>query len=83
MVDGQTSAMTEAISTGSVQPIRAFVVHWAALVEIERHPATAQAYRQANYLANHAGTVQERHEHATMVAEFYRAAYTAVTQRGS
>ncbi|MFD4399688.1 hypothetical protein [Kitasatospora sp. NPDC058478] len=79
MIDGQTRAMAEAIETGSVQPIRSFVAHWATAVEIERHPATAQAFHRANYLANHAGTVDECREHATTVAEIYRAAYAAVT----
>ncbi|MEU9075607.1 hypothetical protein [Kitasatospora sp. NPDC048538] len=79
MIDGQTRAMAEAIEAGSVQPIRSFVTHWAAVVEIERYPATAQAYHRANYLANHAGTVHECREHATTVAEVYRAAYAAVT----
>ncbi|MFE7193996.1 hypothetical protein [Kitasatospora sp. NPDC057541] len=78
MIDGQTKAMAEAITAGSVQPIRSFVAHWAAVVEIERHPTTAQAWHRANYLANHAGTVQECREHAATVAELYRAAYAAV-----
>ncbi|GAA2841913.1 hypothetical protein GCM10010441_77510 [Kitasatospora paracochleata] len=78
MIDGQTRAMAEAIEAGSVQPIRAFVAHWAAVVEIERHPAIAQTYHRANYLANHAATVAECREHATTVAELYRAAYAAV-----
>ncbi|MFI9159585.1 hypothetical protein ACIGXI_10565 [Kitasatospora aureofaciens] len=78
MIDGQTRAMAEAITTGSVQPIRAFVAHWATVVEIERHPATAQVYHRANYLANHAGTAQECREHAAVVAELYRTAYAAV-----
>jgi hypothetical protein len=34
MTDGQMRAMAEAISTGSVQPIRSFVAHRAAAVEI-------------------------------------------------
>ncbi|MET8627879.1 hypothetical protein ABZW30_29755 [Kitasatospora sp. NPDC004669] len=72
--------MAEAITTGRVQPIRAFVAHWAAVVEIERHPATAQAYHRANSLANHAATVAECREHAVVVAELYRAAYAAVTE---
>ncbi|MFI6157120.1 hypothetical protein ACIBCA_31065 [Kitasatospora sp. NPDC051170] len=78
MIDGQTGAMAEAIASGSVQPIRSFVAHWAAVVQIERHPATARAYHRANYLANHAGTVQECREHAAAVAELYRTAYAAV-----
>ena len=78
MVDGQTRAMAEAIEEGSVNPIRAFVAHWAAVVEIERDTETAKAYHRANYLANHAETVEECREHAAQVALLYRSAYTAV-----
>ncbi|MCX4749765.1 hypothetical protein OG455_30350 [Kitasatospora sp. NBC_01287] len=76
--DGQTRAMAEAIEAGSVNPIRAFVAHWATIVEIERRPETAKAYHRADYLANHAGTVGECREHAIQVAELYRGAYAAV-----
>ncbi len=81
MLDGQTKAMAEAIETASVQPLRSFVAHWSAAVEIERHPATARAYHRSNCLANHAATLAECREHATGVAEFYRTAYAAVTER--
>ncbi|MFJ9441714.1 hypothetical protein ACIRRH_07560 [Kitasatospora sp. NPDC101235] len=78
MVEGQTRAMAEAIKSGSVNPIRAFLAHWATVVEIERVPATARAYHRANYLANHAPTVEECRRHATEVAVFYRSAFAAV-----
>ncbi|MFD7904094.1 hypothetical protein ACFV4G_17820 [Kitasatospora sp. NPDC059747] len=79
MVEGQSRAMAEAIDSGSVQPLRNFVDHWAAVVEIERFPGTSQAYHRANYLANHAGTVAECRRRAIEVAEIYRTAYAAVT----
>ncbi|KIQ62816.1 hypothetical protein TR51_28245 [Kitasatospora griseola] len=78
MIEGQTGAMAEAIATGSVQPIRSFVAHWAAVLEIERRPATARAYHRSNYLANHAASVEECRRHAIAVAELYRAAFAAV-----
>ncbi|MFD7589130.1 hypothetical protein ACFV84_27280 [Kitasatospora sp. NPDC059811] len=78
MVEGQTRAMAAAIEAGSVNPIRAFVAHWAAVVEIERVPATALAYHRANYLANHAATTEECRRHATEVAVLYRSAFSAV-----
>ncbi|PYC85379.1 hypothetical protein C7C46_06435 [Streptomyces tateyamensis] len=80
MIDGQSQAMAEAITTGSVQPIRSFVTHWAAIVEIERVPATAQAYHRANYLANHAETLAECRKNAVAVAELYRKAFAAVAE---
>jgi hypothetical protein len=78
MIDGQTRAMAEAIKESSVNPIRAFVAHWAAVVEIERFPETAKAYHRANYLANHAVTVEECRANAAQVAGLYRAAFAAV-----
>ncbi len=78
MVDGQTRAMAEAISTDSIGPLQSFVAHWAAVVEIERRPETARAYHRANYLANHSGTVHECRQQAITVAEFYRSAFAAV-----
>ncbi|MFD4909931.1 hypothetical protein [Kitasatospora purpeofusca] len=81
LLNGQTDAMAEAIRTGSVQPLLSFVAHWSAIVEIERHPATARAYHRANHLANHAATLAECREHANTVAEFYRTAYSAANDR--
>ncbi|MEY9946040.1 hypothetical protein [Kitasatospora sp. GAS1066B] len=78
LVDGQTRAMAEAIKEGSVNPIRAFVAHWATVVEIERHSQTAKVYHRANYLANHAESIEECRTHAVEVAEVYRSAYAAV-----
>ncbi|MFJ4090646.1 hypothetical protein ACIPYS_03610 [Kitasatospora sp. NPDC089913] len=80
MLDGQTKAMAEAIEAASVQPLRSFVAHWSAVVEIERHPVTARAYHRASYLANHAATLAECREHATTVSGFYRAAHAAVNE---
>ncbi|MEU8920840.1 hypothetical protein AB0D10_07825 [Kitasatospora sp. NPDC048545] len=77
MAEGQTRAMAGAPEAGSINPIRAFVAHWAAVVEIERVPATAQAYHRANCLANHAATVEECRRHATDVATIYRSAFAA------
>jgi hypothetical protein len=78
MVDGQTKAMAEAITTGGIAPIQVFVSHWAAVVEIERHPETARAYHRANYLANHGETVDDCRAHAITVAEIYRLAFATV-----
>jgi hypothetical protein len=80
MVDGQTRAMAEAISTGGVAPIQAFVAHWATVVEIERHPETSRAYHRANYLANHGESVDECRKHAVTVAGIYRTAFSMVNE---
>lgn len=46
---------------GSLKPVHAYLSHWAALSEIERHPATARAYHRAEYLARIATTADEAH----------------------
>jgi hypothetical protein len=74
--------MAEAISTGGIAPIQAFVAHRAAVVEIERRPETARAYHRANYLANHGTSVDECRKHAVAVAvaEIYRSAFSTVNR---
>ncbi|MEZ0067928.1 hypothetical protein ABIA32_003944 [Streptacidiphilus sp. MAP12-20] len=78
MLEGQTRAMAEAIKSGGISPLQAFIAHWAAVVEIERRPDTSEAYHRSNYLANHSETIDECRQHATIVAELYRSAFAAV-----
>ncbi|MFI5527124.1 hypothetical protein ACIA8O_01080 [Kitasatospora sp. NPDC051853] len=80
LVDGQTTAMARAMEQNGLAPIRAFLAHWAAVVEIERMPERAQEYRRANYLANHAATEGEQRQAALRVAELYRQASAAVAE---
>jgi hypothetical protein len=40
-------ALTEALQHNSVRPVHAYLAHWAALIEIERHLGTARAYHRA------------------------------------
>ncbi|MFJ9693635.1 hypothetical protein [Kitasatospora sp. NPDC101183] len=80
MLEGQTGAMASAIELGGVAPIRSFLSHWAAVIEIERVPATATAFHRANYLANHAPTAEECRAHAVEVAELYRSAFAAANR---
>ena len=40
-------ALAEAVEHGSLKPVHAYLSHWAALIEIERHPATASPARSA------------------------------------
>ncbi|MEZ0092634.1 hypothetical protein [Streptacidiphilus sp. EB129] len=76
-MSAQCKAMAEP-TAGSIDPVRAFVAHWAAVVEIERCPEIARAYHRANYLANHSETIDDCREQATIVAELYRSAFAAV-----
>lgn len=58
--------------------MHAYLHHWAALIEIERHPGTAKAYHRAEYLAQVATARQEARGHLAAASGIYRAAAKAV-----
>jgi hypothetical protein len=71
-------ALADAVEEGSLGPVHAFLAHWAALLEIERHPETARAYHRAEYLAQVATAPEEAREHLATAAGIYREASQAV-----
>ncbi|GGX19128.1 hypothetical protein GCM10010297_45760 [Streptomyces malachitofuscus] len=71
-------ALAEAVEHGSLKPVHAYLSHWAALIEIERHPATAREYHRAEYLARIATTADEARRHLRTASSLYRAAAKAV-----
>ncbi|MFZ4181296.1 DUF6247 family protein [Streptomyces sp. R02] len=71
-------ALAEAAEHGSLKPIHACLSHWATLLEIERHPATAREYHRAEYLARIAATADEAREHLRTAGSLCRAAAEAV-----
>ncbi|MGA5417391.1 DUF6247 family protein [Streptomyces pseudogriseolus] len=71
-------ALAEAVEHGSLKPVHAYLSHWATLLEIERHPATAREYHRAEYLAQIAATADEAREHLRTASSLYRAAAEAV-----
>ncbi|MFD7877083.1 DUF6247 family protein [Streptomyces sp. NPDC059766] len=71
-------ALAEAVDHGSLRPVHAFLNHWAALIEIERHPETAKAYHRAEYLAHVAVKPDEAREHLSTASGIYRAASRTV-----
>ncbi|MBC2904602.1 DUF6247 family protein [Streptomyces cupreus] len=71
-------ALAEAVQHGSLKPVHAYLDHWAALIEIERHPETAKAYHRAEYLAHVSTTPEEARGHLTTASGIYRAAAEAV-----
>ncbi len=71
-------ALAEAVEHGSLGPVHAYLSHWAALIEIERHPATASEYHRAEYLAQIATTPDEARRHLRTASSLYRAAAKAV-----
>jgi hypothetical protein len=74
-------ALAEAVEQGSLKPVHAYLAHWAALIEIERHPETAKRYHRAEYLARIAASPEEAREHLTVASVLYRAAAEAVAAR--
>lgn len=71
-------ALAEAVEHGSIKPVHAYLNHWAALIEIERHPGMAKAYHHAEYLAHVATAPDEARTHLTMASGIYRGAAKAV-----
>ncbi|GHI90789.1 MULTISPECIES: DUF6247 family protein [Streptomyces] len=71
-------ALAEAVESGSLAPVHAYLRHWAALIEIERHPALAKAYHRAEYLARIATTPEEARPHLVEAGSLYRSAAGAV-----
>ncbi|MFF4567353.1 DUF6247 family protein [Streptomyces sp. NPDC001435] len=71
-------ALAQAVEHGSLRPVHACLNHWAALLEIERHPETARAYHRAEYLAHVATASEEAREHLTIASGIYRAAAEVV-----
>jgi hypothetical protein len=71
-------ALAEAVEHGSLKPVHAYLAHWAALIEIERHPETARAYHRAEYLAQISTAPKEAREHLATAAGIYRDAAKAV-----
>lgn len=71
-------ALAEAVEHGSLKPVQAYLSHWAALIEIERHPAVAKDYHRAEYLARIATTAEEARGHLATASSLYREAAKAV-----
>ncbi|MCX5558581.1 DUF6247 family protein [Streptomyces sp. NBC_00038] len=71
-------ALAEAVEHGSIKPVHAYLLHWAALIEIERHPETAKAFHRAEYLAHVATEPDEARKHLTTTSGIYRDAAKAV-----
>ncbi|MBY8339888.1 DUF6247 family protein [Streptomyces spinosirectus] len=71
-------ALANAVEQGSLGPVHAYLAHWAALLEIERHPETARAYHRAEYLAQVASAPDEAREYLVEAAAIYRDAAQAV-----
>ncbi len=78
MTADQARAMTEAVDKGSLKPLLRFTTKWAVEVEIARHPQTLAELHRAEYLANHAETLEERRNQAAVAGAIASAAAEAV-----
>ncbi|MFG2822251.1 hypothetical protein ACGFX4_22820 [Kitasatospora sp. NPDC048365] len=74
------TAFDRAAELDSLTPVRAFLVHWATTVEIERFPGTARTYHRSLYLAQQANSPEEARSHLTVSGELLRAATRAVQE---
>ncbi|TQF03078.1 hypothetical protein E6W39_13470 [Kitasatospora acidiphila] len=73
-------AFNRAAELDSLTPVHAFLMHWSAMVEIERFPETAREYHRNLYLAQQADTVAEARDYLTVSSEILRAATSAVQE---
>ncbi|GAA2149757.1 hypothetical protein GCM10009760_43270 [Kitasatospora kazusensis] len=71
----QAEAITKAIDSDTLDPLRGFLLRWAVVVEIERYPETAFKLRRAEYLMQVAEDPDDSRGHALTAAEIVRAAY--------
>ncbi|WP_110946144.1 hypothetical protein [Streptomyces avicenniae] len=71
----QAEAITRAIDSDTLDPLRGFLLRWTVVVEIERHPETATKLRRAEYLMQVAEDPVDSRRHALTAAEIIRAAY--------
>jgi hypothetical protein len=74
----QAEAITMAIDSDTLDPLRGFLLRWAVIVEIERHPETALKLRRAEYLMQVEEEPEDSRRHALTAAEIIRAAYRAL-----
>ena len=79
LAEEHTKATDEAIKAGSIGPVRAFLDHWAAIVEIERFPETAKTFHRARYLADNAESLDACRKYVHTYGEIYRSACKAVS----
>lgn len=74
----QAEAITKAPDSDTLDPLRGFLLRWAVVVEIERHPETAFKLRRAEYLMQVEEALDDSRRHALTAAEIIRAAYQAL-----
>ncbi|KQV03337.1 MULTISPECIES: DUF6247 family protein [unclassified Kitasatospora] len=73
-------AFAEASRENSITPVKAFVIQWATVVEIERHPERAREFHRAEYLVQIEDDDVSFRKHMTLIATTLREAQAAVQE---
>ncbi|WP_329121023.1 DUF6247 family protein [Streptomyces sp. NBC_01465] len=68
-------ALTEAVRQSSVGPLQGFLLHWAAMIEIERLPATARRFHRAEHLAQVSADPETSRRNVRESGDILRTAY--------
>ncbi|MDI2129567.1 DUF6247 family protein [Yinghuangia seranimata] len=74
----QREALDMAVTTGELWHVRSWLRHWAAIVEIERHPETSRAYHQAERIDTMSDDPDIRLRGVRVSGDMYRAAFATV-----
>ncbi|MBT2385015.1 hypothetical protein [Streptomyces sp. ISL-11] len=80
MESERDEVLTLAAEMQSVGPVNGFLLRWAALVEIERHPLTARRLREAEERVRVASDEETMRTAAREAADIKAAARRAVDQ---
>ncbi|MEU2870365.1 hypothetical protein ABZ769_14345 [Streptomyces olivoreticuli] len=78
MESERDEVLTLAAATQSVGPVNGFLLRWAMVVEIERHPATARRLHEAERLVRTASDEESMRSAARTAADIKAAARRAV-----
>lgn len=68
-------ALSRAVAAGSIDPLRGFLLRWAAVIEVERFPAVAQTFHRAEYMAHVSEDPAVSREYVHESGEILRSAY--------
>lgn len=80
MEQARDAADTKALEFGSLNPLRSFLMHWAAIVEIERHPDLSREYFRAERIETTSGDPAVARRGVRVSGEIYRAAFKAANE---
>jgi hypothetical protein len=74
----QDEATDKAVELGALWPVHYWLRHWAAIVDIERHPESSYRYRQAERIDTISDDPDIRRRGVRVSGDIYRAALATV-----